>query len=157
MFRLQQESKSVIEATDKREKTSQKTAREKRKSGSSAIDEQSPAKRQKNTSQYQKKLHEKENTQGKNVAEANDGEGKKGKVDKPVNEQQMKDTGPGKTRLYTDQCTAFISNLDYKASRLPSCLLPLICSFPLSNMWTPLLFFILFNVGQADRQVYLLG
>ncbi|KAK6263531.1 hypothetical protein SCA6_018965 [Theobroma cacao] len=116
LFRLQQESKSVIEATDKREKTSQKTAREKRKSGSSAIDEQSPAKRQKNTSQYQKKLHERENTQGKNVAEANDGEGKKGKVDKPVNEQQMKDTGPGKTRLYTDQCTAFISNLDYKAN-----------------------------------------
>ncbi|XP_021298484.1 squamous cell carcinoma antigen recognized by T-cells 3 [Herrania umbratica] len=115
LFRLQQESKSVIEATDQREQTSQKTAREKRKSGSSAIDEQSPAKRQKNTSQYQKKLHEKENTQGKNVAEANDGEEKKGKVDKQVNEQQMKDTDPGKTRLYTDQCTVFISNLDYKA------------------------------------------
>ncbi|XVE91288.1 hypothetical protein DITRI_Ditri20bG0141400 [Diplodiscus trichospermus] len=114
LFRLQLESKSFPEATDQREQTLKKTTREKRKSDSSAIDEQSPAKRQKNTSQSQKKIHEKKNTEGQNLAEANDVEERKGKVGKQVNEPQMKDTKPSKTRLYTDKCTAFVSNLNFK-------------------------------------------
>ncbi|XWS20670.1 hypothetical protein CRYUN_Cryun31cG0122800 [Craigia yunnanensis] len=115
LFRLQQEYKSFTEATDQREQTLKKTAREKRKSGLSAIDEQSPGKQQKNTSQNQKNLHEKKNTRGQNLAEANDVEEREGKVEKQVNEQQMKDNNLSKTRLYTDQCTAFVSNLNFKA------------------------------------------
>ncbi|TYH48865.1 hypothetical protein ES332_D10G097000v1 [Gossypium tomentosum] len=114
LFRLEQESKSLTEVTDKRERPLKKTASEKRKSGSIAIDEQSPAKRQKST-QNQKKLHEKENTRGLKLAEANGGEEKKGKVEEQVNEQLVKDTYSSKTRLYTDQCTAFASNLNIRA------------------------------------------
>ncbi|TYI06870.1 hypothetical protein ES332_A10G189200v1 [Gossypium tomentosum] len=101
LFRLVQESKSLTEVTDQREQPLKETAREKRKSGSIAIDEQSPAKRQKST-QNQKKLHEKENTRGLKLAEANDG-------------KLVKDTYSSKTRLYTDQCTAFVSNLNIRA------------------------------------------
>ncbi|KAL1077358.1 hypothetical protein V6Z11_D10G090500 [Gossypium hirsutum] len=114
LFRLEQESKSLTEVTDKRERPLKKTASEKRKSGSITIDEQSPAKRQKST-QNQKKLHEKENTRGLKLAEANGGEEKKGKVEEQVNEQLVKDTYSSKTRLYTDQCTAFASNLNIRA------------------------------------------
>ncbi|KAG8481746.1 hypothetical protein CXB51_027220 [Gossypium anomalum] len=94
LFRLEQESKSLTEVTDQREQPLKETAREKRKSGSIAIDEQSPAKRQK--------------------TEANDGEEKKGKVEEQVNEQLVKDTYSSKTRLFTDQCTAFVSNLNIR-------------------------------------------
>ncbi|XVF26447.1 hypothetical protein REPUB_Repub14bG0017600 [Reevesia pubescens] len=114
LFRLQQESKSFTEAADQIELTLKKTAHDKRKSGSSAIDEQSPAKRQKNTYPNQKKLHTKENTQGLNIAEANDRVEKKGNIEKQVNVQRMKGTNPSKTR-YTDQCTVFVSNLDITA------------------------------------------
>nr|KJB70773.1 hypothetical protein B456_011G090800 [Gossypium raimondii]KJB70774.1 hypothetical protein B456_011G090800 [Gossypium raimondii] len=114
LFRLEQESKSLTEVTNQRERPLKKTASEKRKLGSIAIDEQSPAKRQKST-QNQKKLHEKENTRGLKLAEANDGEEKKGKVEEQVNEQLVKDTYSSKTRLYTDQCTAFASNLNIRA------------------------------------------
>ncbi|MBA0807392.1 hypothetical protein Gohar_023199, partial [Gossypium harknessii] len=114
LFRLQQESKSFTGAVDQREQTLKNTSRERRKSGSSAIDEQPPAKWQKYTSQN-KKLHKKENTQGLNLAEANDGEEKEGKVEKKVNEKQMKDTKNTTSRLYKDQCTAFVSNLNITA------------------------------------------
>ncbi|KAA3479506.1 squamous cell carcinoma antigen recognized by T-cells 3-like isoform X2 [Gossypium australe] len=114
LFRLEQESKSLTEVTDQREQPLKETAREKRKSGSIAIDEQSPAKRQKST-QNQKKLHEKENTRGLKLAEANDREEKKGKLEEQENEQLVKDTYSSKTRLYTDQCTAFVSNLNIRA------------------------------------------
>ncbi|XP_022723455.1 squamous cell carcinoma antigen recognized by T-cells 3 isoform X6 [Durio zibethinus] len=115
LFRLQQESKSFSEATYQREQNLKKTVREKRKSGLSTIDEQSPAKRQKNTSQSPKNLHEEKDTQRQNLAEANVRKEQKGKVEKQVNELLMKDTNPSKTRLYTDQCTAFLSNLSFKA------------------------------------------
>ncbi|GMI81903.1 EMBRYO DEFECTIVE 140 [Hibiscus trionum] len=111
LFRLQQESKCLTGATDQRVQTLKNTAREKRKSSSSAIDNQSPPKQQKYTSQN-KKPHAKENTQGLNLAEVNDGEEKKGKVEEQVNEKQMKDSKPAKSRLYTDQCTAFVSNMN---------------------------------------------
>ncbi|KAE8711206.1 hypothetical protein F3Y22_tig00110300pilonHSYRG00004 [Hibiscus syriacus] len=114
LFRLQQESKCLTGATDQREQTLKNTVREKRKSGSSAIDDHSPAKQQKHTSQN-KKLHKRENTQGLNLTEVNDGEEKKGKVEEQVNEKQMKDTNPTKPRIYTDQCTAFVSNLSITA------------------------------------------
>ncbi|KAK8584620.1 hypothetical protein V6N13_138577 [Hibiscus sabdariffa] len=113
LFRLLQESKCFTGATDQRVQTLKNTAREKRKSSSSAIDDQSTAKQQKYTSQN-KILHEKENTQGLNLAEVNDGEEKKGKVEEQVNEKQMKDN-PTKSRLYTDQCTAFVSNMSITA------------------------------------------
>ncbi|KAE8655298.1 ATP-dependent Clp protease ATP-binding subunit ClpX-like [Hibiscus syriacus] len=117
LFRLQQESKCFTGATDQREQTLKNTARalDKRKSGSSAIDDQSPAKRKKYTSQN-KKLHKKENTQRLNLAEVKDGEEEKGKVEEQVNEKHIKDTNP-KSRLYTDQCTAFVSNMSITVRR----------------------------------------
>ncbi|XVF75100.1 hypothetical protein PTKIN_Ptkin13bG0160900 [Pterospermum kingtungense] len=113
LFRLQQESKFFAEATDKREQNLNKMTGERRKSGLTPIDEQSPAKRHKNTSQNQKKLNEKKSTQGQSLAKANVSEEKKGKVEKQVKEQQMKGTNPSKTRSYADQCTAFLSNLSF--------------------------------------------
>ncbi|OMO65610.1 hypothetical protein COLO4_31114 [Corchorus olitorius] len=115
LFRLQEESKSLTEATDQREQAHKKAGREKRKSGPSTNDEQSPAKRQKSSSKNQMKLHEKKKTEGKKSAEANDGEERKVEAQKQVGEQQMKDTDPHKTRvIYTDECTAFVKDEDLR-------------------------------------------
>ncbi|GKV31604.1 hypothetical protein SLEP1_g40281 [Rubroshorea leprosula] len=116
LFRLQQESISLTATADQREHSFKKTAREKRKSGSNATDEQSPAKRQKNDPRDPKKLNQNSNSQEQNKTEINEGDETKDKVDQPENEKQIKDSSAAKNKVYTDQCTAFISNLPLKAN-----------------------------------------
>ncbi|KAF5449935.1 hypothetical protein F2P56_030331 [Juglans regia] len=108
LFRLQQESKSIV----KRENPLKKDAREKRKPGSDIIKEQSPAKRQKDAAMYGKDKAQDSNLVGPNkVKEIN------AKVEKENSRiEQMKDAMTGKTKVYKDQCTAFISNINLKAN-----------------------------------------
>lgn len=80
-------------------------------------DEQSPAKRQKNTAQKPKKVHEKEMGRAQNFAEENEVEEAKPKVEEHPNDQHIKDFNPGRAKAYTDECTAFVSNLNLRASR----------------------------------------
>ncbi|CAL2236603.1 unnamed protein product [Prunus armeniaca] len=115
LFRSQQESK----LTEEGENSSKKNVRDKRKQVSEIPDEHYPAKRQKDASQKPKKAH------GKDSDVLNPGERTvekiKPKGDKPdiQNEQQMKERLPEKTKVYADQCTAFVSNINLKASIRP--------------------------------------
>ncbi|CAL8109130.1 unnamed protein product [Prunus armeniaca] len=112
LFRSQQESK----LTEEGENSSKKNVRDKRKQVSEIPDEHYPAKRQKDASQKPKKAH------GKDSDVLNPGERTvekiKPKGDKPdiQNEQQMKERVPEKTKVYADQCTAFVSNINLKAN-----------------------------------------
>ncbi|KAM3762796.1 hypothetical protein ACB098_01G372800 [Castanea mollissima] len=122
LFRLQQESKS----TDERENPSKKKAREKRRPGSDLTQEQSPAKRQKDAAQNPKKAYGKDKAHEPNLVETNEVEEMNAKTDKEngrneqmkdnYGKQQMKDSTPGKTKVYKDQCTAFVSNINLKAN-----------------------------------------
>ncbi|XP_021824437.1 squamous cell carcinoma antigen recognized by T-cells 3 [Prunus avium] len=112
LFRSQQESK----LTEEGENSSKKNVRDKRKQVSEIPDEHYPAKRQKDASQKPKKAH------GKDSDVLNPGEQTvekiKPKGDKPdiQNEQRMKERVPEKTKVYADQCTAFVSNINLKAN-----------------------------------------
>ncbi|CAK8530107.1 unnamed protein product [Lathyrus sativus] len=107
LFRLQQESKSVEES----ENNSKRNVRDKRKLGSDIADEQSPAKRKKDAGRKVTKAPEDNKYQVKNSPQVTKVEGankKKGKSDDNPSEQKLI---VGKHRAYSDQCTAFISNI----------------------------------------------
>lgn len=121
MYRIQQETKA---STDQSEVSGKKIAREKRKGGSTATDKESPAKRQKQTAQTQKKGYEdKDQLQKYEVNEAQEAKIDLEKTDSAPDEKQMKGSDV-RTKGYTDQCTLFISNIHFKASKLPPPLLP---------------------------------
>lgn len=121
LYRIQQETKA---STDQSEISGKRIAREKRKGGSTATDEESSAKRQKNTAQAQKKGYEDKDQLQKH--EVNDAQETKIDLEKTDSapEKQMKGSDAVRTRGYTDQCTLFISNIHFKASKLPPPLLP---------------------------------
>lgn len=81
--------------------------------------EQSPAKRRKDSAQNVKKVHFKDRSQFQNSVEQNSMEEAKAQVVIPDvgKEQLKKDSFPEKTKVYTDQCTVFVSNLHLKVSR----------------------------------------
>lgn len=83
--------------------------RDKRKQASDAS-EQPLAKRQKDAGQKKKKEYEVQN-----LAEQNEGTEMKAKGVKGV-QSEMKEPVQEKTKVYADQCTAFVSNLNLKAS-----------------------------------------
>uniref|UniRef100_A0A803N661 RRM domain-containing protein n=1 Tax=Chenopodium quinoa TaxID=63459 RepID=A0A803N661_CHEQI len=117
VFNLQQDSKTFVTAGDVSEHSSKKNAREKRKSTSSLLEDQSPSKRLKDVKEAfkegTKKSHNKDVSRTATVEET---EANIKKMDSTSsNEQLMKQTMHGKA-MYTDQCTAFISNLDPKAN-----------------------------------------
>lgn len=119
-FASQQESKLI----DQKENNVKKGIHEKRKFSTDVTDEESPAKRKKENAQP-KKTHRKENSQPENVAESveiQDGKGKADESDK-VHEQGRKDAYPDKFKVFTDQCTAFVSNLDLKVCLNMPCFL----------------------------------
>ncbi|XP_004485413.1 uncharacterized protein [Cicer arietinum] len=112
LYRLQQESKSV----DDSENNLKRNVRDKRKLGSDIADEQSPAKRQKDASRKLKKASEENIYQVQNSSRVRKVEGtdqKNKKSDGNLSEQQLTH---GKHRAYSDQCTAFISNLNPTAN-----------------------------------------
>ena len=107
---------------EEREIISKKNNREKRKQISDITDEQSPAKRQKDTVQNLNKMHEKDKSQVPNLVEINKMEETKVLVEETNvrKEEEAKDSNMEKARVYTDQCTAFISNLNLKVSAHPN-------------------------------------
>ncbi|XP_027353606.1 squamous cell carcinoma antigen recognized by T-cells 3 isoform X2 [Abrus precatorius] len=106
LFRIQQESKSVEES----EKNSKRNARDKRKLGSDIPEEQSPSKRLRDAGRNLKKAPEESKIQLQN-SQKTEMEGvnqKNNESDDNPSEQQFSHV---KNRAYSDQCTAFISNL----------------------------------------------
>ena len=101
-------------------------------------DEQSPAKRQNNSAQNPNKVHGKEKGQAQNLAEENEVEAKP-KFEEHPNDQHIKDSTTGRAKGYTDKCTAFLSNHNFRAS-----------SDSLALQRYCFLFF--FNAGQANTE-----
>ncbi|KAJ9159110.1 hypothetical protein P3X46_024637 [Hevea brasiliensis] len=118
LYRMPRESKAFAASTDEKEDPIKKNVREKRKEGLESTDEQSPAKWQKQTTQSQKKGCEKNKDQAQILAEVTEKEEVKAKVEKTdsIHEKQLQDSYTGRNKVYTDQCTAFISNLNLKAN-----------------------------------------
>nr|GEV00102.1 squamous cell carcinoma antigen recognized by T-cells 3 [Tanacetum cinerariifolium] len=112
-FRLQQESKAIASSIN-HEDAPKKKKGEKRKAASDALpNEESPAKRQKDATK-----HKKDKTHSKSSVKANNAETALTLKDTPHGEDntKTKDAIPDKPKLYTDECTAFVSNLNLKAN-----------------------------------------
>uniref|UniRef100_A0A166I0D0 RRM domain-containing protein n=1 Tax=Daucus carota subsp. sativus TaxID=79200 RepID=A0A166I0D0_DAUCS len=116
LFRLQQESKYVTASTDQTD-TSSKVKEKKRKPVPGVNSEESPAKRQKGTTQSQKKSQNVDKNQLKIADVGDKKEHSEAQVSNPEreNDVQTKASSITKSRHYNDQCTAFISNLNLKA------------------------------------------
>ncbi|CAH9112053.1 unnamed protein product [Cuscuta epithymum] len=116
LFRLQQESKNSWTSSELRENIVQKGTIEKRKPLSDAIDERPAAKRRKEKANNSKSTEEKGKTKAIDLLGAI-------KMDVVVEEIEQAGTSKkekehvssGKPKQYTDQCTAFVSNLSPKA------------------------------------------
>ncbi|RVW50687.1 hypothetical protein CK203_073337 [Vitis vinifera] len=107
------EGESAVASTDQTENPHEKNARVKKKSSSSRTDEQPPAKGQKDSAQNPKKVGGKGRVELENVVAPNGEPELKAKDDKPsdMSKRQMKGPSYEKNK-YSDQCTAFILNLD---------------------------------------------
>lgn len=125
MFNLQQECKTIATIGDS-EHSSKKKAREKRKPISNLVDDQSPLKRLKDIKDSSQKGTKKDDDKGQDVSTTT-------RVEETVanaemmdssNEQPKEQNMHGKPKeqnmhempKYTDQCTAFMSNLDLKVN-----------------------------------------
>lgn len=119
MFRLQQDSKYVAVSTDQKD-TSTKVKEKKRKPVPGVSSEESPAKRQKGTTQNLdlKKSHNGDQNQLKTSDVFEEKEHSESQVRKPEreNDVETKASSATKSRHYNDQCTAFMSNLNFKAN-----------------------------------------
>ncbi|KAL8141439.1 hypothetical protein V2J09_007460, partial [Rumex salicifolius] len=112
LFRQQQESKTVPASVEQRDNASKKNAREKRKVGPSLTD-QHPAKRQKESEDAPKVEVKMDSGPGHKPVEKNMEEMEAvTQVDGGVHEHQKKEYSREKPK-FTDQCTAFISNLNF--------------------------------------------
>nr|XP_043638216.1 squamous cell carcinoma antigen recognized by T-cells 3-like [Erigeron canadensis] len=113
-FRLQEESKFIASSTTD-DPTYKENKGEKRKSVSDVCNEESPAKRQKDDSRHQKKK-----------AHSNKNSAKAHKVTNTVTPNEMphgedddikpKEPTTEKSKQYNDECTAFVSNINLKAT-----------------------------------------
>ncbi|XP_010433793.1 PREDICTED: squamous cell carcinoma antigen recognized by T-cells 3-like [Camelina sativa] len=106
LIRLQQESTPVKPPAGLKEHNSQKSTREKRKAGQNVEDE-SLAKRQKTKG---RKVNEVDVGQSATVPNIKSENGKAA----DSNKEESEDTKPLKPKIYTDECTAFLSNLSVK-------------------------------------------
>lgn len=127
LFRLQQESKFLIPATNERENPPKKSAREKRKLSSHSTEEQAPpAKHHKNMSQNSNKTIENDEVQARRSTELSEPANIDDKNAERANVQESHDKSSPKSSQFNDQCTAFISNLNLQACCLLLLLLPII-------------------------------
>ncbi|KAI5658196.1 hypothetical protein M9H77_26989 [Catharanthus roseus] len=117
VFRRQQENKSTG-ISDQRENSMKKTTREKRKLDSEKTDNQSRAKRQKDTTHHVRMNSEKEQIQGAEFGRKNKVEGGEPNDSKleSTSRKETNNPSPKKPKHYNDQCTAFISNLNFKTT-----------------------------------------
>ncbi|KAM6563314.1 hypothetical protein CsatB_023312 [Cannabis sativa] len=113
LLRSREESKLA-----ERESISEKNTREKRRPTSDITLEQSPAKRRKDAVQNLNKVGEKGKAHVSNSVEKQKIEETNAEVEKTCGkkEEHSKDSNQEKARVYTDQCTAFVSNLPLKAT-----------------------------------------
>jgi RNA recognition motif-containing protein len=115
LYKLQQESKYMPTTSDQTEIPAKKNTREKRKPVSDITDEQSPAKRPKDSSAKPlKEVDTKQKTRGNNSNEENIN--KKPQTSKAVSEDEKSKDSKFERPQYNDKCTAFISNLSLKAN-----------------------------------------
>lgn len=129
LFRLQQESKFLIPATNERENPPKKSSREKRKLSSHSTEEQAPpAKHHKNMSQNSNRTIENEEVQARRSADLSEPAELDDKNAERVSNQESQDKSSTKSSQFNDQCTAFISNLNLQACRLLLLLLLIIYS-----------------------------
>lgn len=113
MYALHQECRTVTTSGDASEHFNKKNAREKRKPTSTLLEDQSPSKRQKDT----KKVTKRNQDQDLSVSETAGVEETVVNVEKKdSSNEQPKEHNMHEKPRYTDQCTAFISNLDPKAN-----------------------------------------
>ncbi|GAB4848566.1 hypothetical protein Ancab_003272 [Ancistrocladus abbreviatus] len=115
-FKIQQESKNIAASAEQRENPSKRNVPAKRKPGSNLADDQSPAKRQKNMEKAPKKEMKKDVGQVRDLVERNKLAGHEGKTDKTDSTGEQIEESKNRKLKYTDQCTAFISNLSHQAS-----------------------------------------
>lgn len=107
LYRIQQESKS----TEEKENHPKRSARDKRKIESDINDDQSSAKRRREAGRNPKKVPEENKDQAQNLPQVTKVEEVKNeKINKSDN--ITKQSTSGKSTVYTDQCTVFISNLN---------------------------------------------
>ncbi|XP_057742435.1 uncharacterized protein LOC130960918 [Arachis stenosperma] len=107
LFRMQQESNSIEENENSR----RKNAHDKRKLGSDISKEQTPAKRPRGVDRVAEKTHVENKHHGQNSSQETKLE--------DVNSRNNKSDDnlpPKESKTYSDQCTAFISNLHVKAN-----------------------------------------
>lgn len=111
LIRLQQESAPVKPSAGVKEHNPQKSTREKRKAGPN-VEEESSAKRQKSKGQ---KMND-EDAEGKTATVPNK-KSNKSETGKSADskKEETEDAKLGKPKIYTDECTAFLSNLSAKA------------------------------------------
>ncbi|CAN6922054.1 unnamed protein product [Brassica oleracea] len=110
LIRLQQESAPVKPSAGVKEHNPQKSTREKRKAGPN-VEEESSAKRQKSKGQ---KMNDEE-AEGKTATVPN--KKSKSETEKAADSKREESEGakPVKPKIFTDECTAFLSNLSAKA------------------------------------------
>ncbi|EOA15464.1 hypothetical protein CARUB_v10004280mg [Capsella rubella] len=117
LIRLQQESTPVKPPAGLKEHNSQKSTREKRKAGQN-VEEESLAKRQKRKVQ---KVNEVDvEGQSATVSSTKNIKAENGKA-ADSNKEETEDAKPVKPKVYTDECTAFLSNLSVKVSIWATC------------------------------------
>ncbi|ESQ54904.1 hypothetical protein EUTSA_v10024416mg [Eutrema salsugineum] len=111
LIRLQQESLAVKPPAGLKEHNPPKSTREKRKAGPN-VEEESLAKRQKSKGQKMNEV----DAEGKSATVPNT-KNVKADIAKAAdsNKSEIEDAKPAKPKIYTDECTAFISNLSVKA------------------------------------------
>lgn len=110
LIRLQQESTPVKPSAGLKEHNSQKSAGEKRKAEPN-VEEESLAKRQKRKGQKEMDV----GGQSATVPNTKNVKAENGKT-ADSNKEETEDAKPLKPKIYTDECTAFISNLSVKVS-----------------------------------------
>ncbi|XP_021863531.1 uncharacterized protein [Spinacia oleracea] len=119
IFNLQQESKTVVTAGDASDLSAKKSVREKRKPTSNLLEDQSPSKRLKDTKEASKKGTKKGHEKVLSVtrtATEEETEANVNKMDNTSSNEQPKKQSIHEKTMYTDQCTAFMSNLDPKVN-----------------------------------------
>ncbi|CAH2078091.1 unnamed protein product [Thlaspi arvense] len=113
LIRLQQESTPVKPTAGLKEHNSQKGTREKRKAGPNVnVEEESLAKRQKIKGQKMNEVDAE--GKGATVPNKKNAKAETGKA-AGSNKEETEEAKPVKPKIYTDECTAFISNLGVKA------------------------------------------
>uniref|UniRef100_A0A7C8ZJ78 RRM domain-containing protein n=1 Tax=Opuntia streptacantha TaxID=393608 RepID=A0A7C8ZJ78_OPUST len=117
MFSLQQESKAVATSGEAKEHSYQKSSCEKRKPSSNLSEDQTPPKRQKEKRKSYKKGSKKDHDKEQDVSGTNKTEETETNFDKRENSNvKLKKDSMNEKAKYTDQCTAFISNLSLTAN-----------------------------------------